>query len=65
MINEGIAIIGLAEVNSNWIKNLIRENIYNRVDGCFKTRRIGTGYRKFTISGRPFQSRGTDIVVVD
>ena len=36
MINEGIAIVGLAEVNSNWSKITIKENIYNRMDGLFK-----------------------------
>ena len=30
MINEGIAIIGLAEVISNWSKIPIKENMYNR-----------------------------------
>ena len=36
MINEGIAIVGLAEVNSKWSKITIKENIYNRMDGLFK-----------------------------
>ena len=65
IINEGISIIGLAEVNINWGKIPIRENIYNRTDGWFKTRSISTGYNKVTISGGPFQSRGTDIMMLD
>ena len=32
MINEGIAIVGLTEVNSNWSKITIKENIYNSMD---------------------------------
>ena len=32
MINEGIAIIGIVEVNSNWSKITIIESIYNRTD---------------------------------
>ena len=44
MINEGISIIVLAEVNSNWIKIPIKENIYNRTDLWFKTKMIRTGY---------------------
>ena len=65
MINEGISIIGLAEVNSNRSKIAIRENIYNRTNGWFKTRRISTGYNKVTISGGTFQSGGTAIMAVD
>ena len=65
MVNEVIAIIGLAEVNSNWSKFSKRENIYNRIYGWFKTRRISTGYNKVTISGGPFQRRGTVIMAVD
>ena len=33
MINEGIAIIGLVEVHSNWSKITIRDNIYSREYG--------------------------------
>ena len=33
MINEGISIIGLTEVNSNWSKIPIKGNIYNRTNG--------------------------------
>ena len=44
MINEGIAIIGLAEVNSDWKKNPIKDHIYNRTNRCFKTGRISRGY---------------------
>ena len=43
MINEGISIIGVSEVNSNWSKISIRENIYNREDGWFKTKSIISG----------------------
>ena len=45
MINKGIAIIGLAEIDSNWSKTPIKENIYNMTDGWLKTRRISTGYK--------------------
>ena len=45
MINKGIAIIGLAEIDSNWSKIPIKENIYNMTDGWLKTRRISTGYK--------------------
>ena len=65
MINKGIEIIGLAEVNSNLSKIPKRKNIYNRTDGWLKTRRISTGYDKVTISGGPFQSAGTAIMEVD
>ena len=43
MINEGMSIIGVSEVNSNWSKISIRENIYNREDGWFKTKSIISG----------------------
>ena len=43
-INEGISTIGLAEVNRNWSKIPIKENIYNRTDGWLKTRNINKGY---------------------
>ena len=36
MINEGISMIGIAEVNINWNKIPINENIYNRTGGWFK-----------------------------
>ena len=36
MINEGILIIALNEVKSNWSRISIRENIYIRTDGWFK-----------------------------
>ena len=35
MINEGIAIIGLTEVEINWSKITITENIYNRNNRWF------------------------------
>ena len=35
MINGEIVIIGIAEVNINWSKIPIKENIYNRTDGWF------------------------------
>ena len=44
IINEIIAIIGLAEVNSNWSKIPIKENIYKRTHRWFKTTIIRTGY---------------------
>ena len=43
-INEEIAIIGIAEINSDWSKIPMKENIYNRKDGWIKTKRIITGY---------------------
>ena len=64
MINEGIEIIGIAEVNSNWSKILIIENLYNSTDEWFKTSRIITGYNQGTISDGKFQSVGTTILVV-
>ena len=42
IINEGIAIVGLEEINSNWSKIPIQENIYNRTDEWLKTIRIST-----------------------
>ena len=42
MINEGIAIVLLAKVNSNWSKIPIKEKIQNMIYGWFKTRRIST-----------------------
>ena len=44
MINEGIPIVIIAEVNSNWSKITIKEDIYNRKNGWLKKRRISTGY---------------------
>ena len=64
MINEVIAVMGLAEVKSNWRKFPIRENIYNRMDGWFKTRRFSTGYNRVTNSNGPFQSGGTATMAV-
>ena len=55
MINEEIAIIGLMEVNSNWSKIPIKQNIYNRTDTWFKTRIIITGYNQATISDGTFK----------
>ena len=46
MINEGIAIKGLAEVISNWNKIPMKDNIYNRTNRWFKTRRIITGFNQ-------------------
>ena len=65
MINKGIAIIGLAEIDSNWSKIPIKEKIYNMMYRWFKTRRISTGYNRFTTSDGPFQSGGTAIMAVD
>ena len=65
MINEGISIIGLTEVNINWSKIPIKENIYNRMDGYLKTRRISTGYNRVTTSDGPFKSGVTAIIAVD
>ena len=48
-INEGIEIIELAEVNSNWSKIPIKENIYNKTEVWLKTRKIITGYNRVTI----------------
>ena len=64
MINEVTAIVGTAEAKSNWSKIAIKENIYNRTDGWFKTRRISTGCNQVTTSGGTFQSGGTSIMVV-
>ena len=36
MINEGLAIIGHKEVNSNWSKIPIKDHTYNRTDDWFK-----------------------------
>ena len=36
MINEGISIVGIAEVNRNWSKMTIKDNIHKRMDGLFK-----------------------------
>ena len=44
MINEGVAIIGIEAINSNWSRIIIKENIYNRNDRWLKTRNISTGY---------------------
>ena len=65
MINKGIEIVEIDEVNSNRSKIPIKEIIYNRTDRWFKTRRISTGYNQVTISDRPFQSGGTAIMAVD
>ena len=50
MINEGIAIIGITEVNISWSKIRIKENIFNRTEVWFKTGKISTGYNWVTIS---------------
>ena len=65
MIKKGISIVGLAEVKRNWSKTPIKENIFNRTNGWFKKRRIGTGYIWFTTFDRTFQSGGTATMVVD
>ena len=65
MINEGIAIIRLEEVNNNLGKIPMKDNISNRTDRWFKTRSISTGYNRVNISDGPFQSGGTDIMVED
>ena len=65
MINEVIAFIELAEVNSNWSKITIKKYIYNKTDGWFITRVFISGYNQVTISGGPFQSGGTSIMAVD
>ena len=65
MFNEVISLVGLAEVNSNWIKITIKVHIYNRSYGWFKIRSISTGYNWVTTSEGPFQSGGTAIMVVD
>ena len=65
MINEGISIVCLAEVNINWSKIPIKENVYNRKDGWFETIRISTGYNQVTASDGLFQIGVTAIVAVD
>ena len=64
-INEGILIVGLTEVNSNWSKISTTKNIYNRSDGLLNTRRTKTGYNRVTMYDVPFQSGGTSIMLVD
>ena len=64
MINKGIAIIGLAEIDSNWSKIPIKENIYNSMDRWFKTRSISAGYNRVATSDGPFKSGGTAIMEV-
>ena len=64
-INEEISIIGITEVNSNWNKITIKDNMMNRTGGWFKTRSISIGYNWATISDGPFQSVGTAIMEVD
>ena len=65
MINEVISIVGLSEVNFNWSKINIKENIYNSTEGWFKTSRIRTGHNRVTNSDGTFQSGGTSIITVD
>ena len=65
MINERIAIVGLTEVNSNRSSIPTKENIYDRKDGWFKTRKISTGYNRFATSDGLFQSRGTYMMAMD
>ena len=36
MINEGLAILRISEVNNNWSKITTKDNIYNREDGWLK-----------------------------
>ena len=64
MIDEGIAIIGLSEVSSNWIKIPIEENIYNRTGEWLKKIRISTSYNRVSNYDGPFQTAGTAIMVV-
>ena len=65
MMNEGKSIKGIAEVNINWSKIPIKENIYNSTDRWFKKMRKITGYNRVTISGGSFQSGGAAIMEVD
>ena len=65
MINGGISMIGLEKLNSNWNKNLIKDNIYNKMDKEVKTRRIIIGYNQITISGKQFQIGITSIMAVE
>ena len=65
MINEGIAVVELAELNSNRSKIPIKYNIYNRTYGWFKTGMIITGYNQVTTSDGLFQIVGTSIMLVD
>ena len=58
-------MIGLEKLNSNWNKNLIKDNIYNKMDKELKTRRIITGYNQITISGKQFQIGVTSIMAVE
>ena len=64
MINEGIAIVRLAEVKINRSKIHIKDNIY-RMGGWFKTRSIRKVYKWVTTSYGAFQSGGTSIMAVD
>ena len=65
MKNEGMSIIGPSEVNIASSKIPIKENIYNRTYGWFKTSSIITVYNQFAISGGTFQNRGTAIMAID
>ena len=65
MINEGISIVGLSQVNNKWSRIPIKENIYNMTDDWFIRRSISAGYNQVTTSERTFQSVGISIMDVD
>ena len=61
MINKGIAIVGLAEVNSNWSKFPLKIiHILGR-----KSRSITTGDKRVTTYDVTFQIGGTSIMAID
>ena len=65
MINKVIEIVGIAEVNRSWSRISIKDIIYNRTDGWFKTSSISAVYNRVANSDRPFQSGDTAIMAVD
>ena len=44
--NGEVSILGLAEVNIDWRKVPLKENLYNQTDGYYKTCRISIAHNK-------------------
>ena len=57
--------MGITKVNSNWSKIPIKDHIYNRTDGWFKTRSISTGYDLANNTDGMYQSGGTAIMAMN
>ena len=63
--NGEVSILGLAEVNIDWRKVPLKENLYNQTDGYNKTCRISIAHNKKVARYGPLQSGGAATIAMN